>query len=318
MHYEAVLCKPGTESSSPGAKCKRKLASLHLMLALLTGSALTCIVLYSIPPANLKQSWKPRHMLLANLSGYGTMAVNTHGWLPPAMWPPPSPKYTMLVPTFGRTEVLQDLLHTLNKSDCPSLDAIIISWQDIKASIPDFLADGRFSRYPVKVVVPHVNDLNERFRVPSTLRTDAVLQYDDDLRIPCNDLEFAFQLWREEFQDRIVGFTPRSHAMKNGKYIYRMWNKTMVPEHGYSMILTNAAFIHRRYMDAYFLDGLVPAGVRDLVSELLNCEVRLYFVKYMLQSLPFLSVLVALLNMHADAAQFLVAVFLPPEMTFLS
>lgn len=185
-------------------------------------------------------------------------------------WPTSSGKYSIVVPSLKRADLLQRFLTYYNSSHCPLLDKIYVSWVDSAAALPDFLTDGRYSRrYPVEVLYPPSTSLNDRFAVPPTLATDAVLHIDDDLRVPCPDLDFAFGIWRREFPDRLVGFSARAHQRtRDGKWQY-VWN--VGPSNlGYSMVLTNAAFLHRRWMERYFLE--VPEGVLALVTELRNCE----------------------------------------------
>jgi len=44
------------------------------------------------------------------------------------------------------------------------------------------------------------------------LATDAVFAVDDDIRVPCSDLEFAFGVWKAADQS-LVGFMPRVHTV---------------------------------------------------------------------------------------------------------
>ena len=179
-------------------------------------------------------------------------------------------KYSIIIPTLNRDGILKSLLMHFDHSDCPSLAKIYVSWVNKSAPIPAFLTDGQFKKHPIEVMVPSSMGLEHRFDIPSSLETDAVLSYDDDLRIPCNDLEVAFQTWRQ-FPERIVGFVNRWHQVqpdgKSWKYAYPH-SKNQIP--WYSMILTDASFLHRNWLEKFFSD--TPPGVIDFVTKYRNCE----------------------------------------------
>ncbi len=98
---------------------------------------------------------------------------------------------------------------------------------------------------------------------------DAILSVDDDMRIPCADLDLAYEVWRGSPRS-IVGFMPRIHLRQpDGKLVYRCWWR--VWWHGlYSIILTKAAIMHHDFFAMYSL--AMPQAVRDLVDSRRNCE----------------------------------------------
>lgn len=181
-------------------------------------------------------------------------------------------QYTIITPTFRRLDILEDFLHTFAVHPCKHVDSIIVSWAEVDVAPPDFQNSESYS-IPVHVYVPPSSSLNDRFRRPPMLSTDAVLHMDDDLRIKCADLDYAFKVWQQN-QDKIVGFADRGHQLNSDGdgYVYHIHPlKRDETGHQYSIILTNAAFLHSKYMDAYFTDEL-PREVREFVTENRNCE----------------------------------------------
>ena len=130
-----------------------------------------------------------------------------------------------------------------------------------------------------------VDSLNSRFLPLADLATDAVFAVDDDIRVPCADLEFAFAAWAQQ-QHALVGFYPRLHVpvdenneatqrpkLRGGgaaasgtagdeaggaaaeearTYAYHSWWYVWWSGR-YSMVLTKAALLHRRYLSLYSL-----------------------------------------------------------------
>lgn len=62
------------------------------------------------------------------------------------------------------------------------------------------------------------DSLNNRFKPLADIRTEAVFSVDDDLLVPCQTLEFAFELWTSA-PDQLVGFVPRMHWRKKVRSI---------------------------------------------------------------------------------------------------
>jgi hypothetical protein len=58
---------------------------------------------------------------------------------------------------------------------------------------------------------PAPDSLNSRFLVLNDLATDAVFAVDDDIKVSCADLKFAFEVWAST-QHTLVGFYPRLHT----------------------------------------------------------------------------------------------------------
>jgi hypothetical protein len=113
-----------------------------------------------------------------------------------------------------------------------------------------------------------VDSLNSRFRPIEGPHNDAIFSVDDDMRVPCEDLMLAHEVWRGRSRS-IVGFMPRIHIRRNGKLEYRCWWR--VWWHGtYSIILTKAAILHHDFFGLYMQDR--HQSVRELVDRRRNCE----------------------------------------------
>ncbi len=75
------------------------------------------------------------------------------------------------------------------------MDAIRVVWSENTSAPseeddPEWFSDKKtvvYDRFPT-------TSLNNRFVTPSGLRTDAVFAVDDDIRVPCQDLDFAYEV----------------------------------------------------------------------------------------------------------------------------
>jgi len=173
----------------------------------------------------------------------------------------------VLINTWHRDELLLDAIS--HYSQCPSIDAIRVVWSDRAppgADSPFFAAAGH---RPLRFDARNGTSLNNRFLPLQGLRTDAVFSVDDDIRVPCGDLLFAFSVW-QNVPTNLVGFWPRTHEeLAPGNFVYRCWWKVWLTG-SYSIVLTKAAFLHHRYLAAY--SQAMPARIRDYVDKMRNCE----------------------------------------------
>jgi hypothetical protein len=119
-----------------------------------------------------------------------------------------------------------------------------------------------FTRHPTK-------SINNRFEpLTDVPHTDAIFSVDDDMRVPCAELDLAHEVWRGA-QRSIVGFMPRVHLRHGDTLDYRCWWR--VWWHGtYSIVLTKVALFHHHFLELYSGPKMQP--VRDLVDEVRNCE----------------------------------------------
>jgi Glycosyl transferase family 64 domain len=58
--------------------------------------------------------------------------------------------------------------------------------------------------------------ISQRFVPNSLIETDAVLSLDEDAILNTDELDFAYQVWRN-FPDRIVGYPARAHFWDDSK-----------------------------------------------------------------------------------------------------
>ncbi|KAM8839316.1 exostosin-like 2 [Synchiropus picturatus] len=180
------------------------------------------------------------------------------------------PKFTIIIQTFNRTDVLLKLLN--HYQAVPHLQRIIIVWNNVREQTPVKLWDS-LGPHPVPVLfkTQDTNHMRNRLQPFPEIDTEAVLMLDDDTLVSVPDISFAFSVW-QQFPDQIVGFVPRKHVTTGGVYSYGSF-ELQDPEQGggdrYSMVLIGAAFFHRRYLQL-FQDQ--PQPVRDLVDATQNCD----------------------------------------------
>lgn len=63
--------------------------------------------------------------------------------------------------------------------------------------------------------------ISQRFYPHKFIDTDAILSLDEDAILNTDELDFAYQVWRD-FPDRIVGYPARAHFWDDSKVIYSM------------------------------------------------------------------------------------------------
>lgn len=75
------------------------------------------------------------------------------------------------------------------------MDSIRVVWSE-NGSAPQEATDRQWfsSKKPVYYDKYETTSLNNRFIPPEGLATDAVFAVDDDIRVPCADLEFAHEV----------------------------------------------------------------------------------------------------------------------------
>jgi hypothetical protein len=153
-------------------------------------------------------------------------------------------------------------------SHCPSASNVVIVWN---AGTPPDLSLLP-AAVPVRIRPESVNSLNNRFKPDAEIPTRAVFSIDDDIRIPCSDVEGAFAEWRRQ-PEVMVGFFPRLIEPKddmNNELVFR--GEGYVMEKGrYNVVLTGAAFLDAAAaFPLYWSPAVAPA--RQVVDELFNGE----------------------------------------------
>ncbi|ONK58813.1 uncharacterized protein A4U43_C08F10 [Asparagus officinalis] len=199
---------------------------------------------------------------------------------PPPPPPPPLPSrggYTVVINTWKRHPMLKRAV--AHYATCSQTHAIRVVWSESDKP-PDSL-----DAYLTQIIsqAPHKpslrfelneeDNLNNRFKPIQDVANDAVFSVDDDVIVPCPALNLAFSVWQTA-PHTMVGFVPRMHWLhhqENGITYYKYGGWWSVWWMGtYSMILSKAAFFHRKYLDVYTYD--MPSSIHDYITIERNCE----------------------------------------------
>lgn len=108
------------------------------------------------------------------------------------------------------------------------------------------------------------------------MRTQSGLWIDDDLDFRPEDIELAFETYRQlaNHQHRIVGFSGRLvDKDQNDNWAYRVF------ELDYNMILTNAAFLDTKMLEWFWTEDFRIERSIEYVDEHMNCEDILFNCK---------------------------------------
>ena len=152
----------------------------------------------ALPPAGAAAlAAMPRHLRYP-ATGPGTM-------------PPARDRYTVLLNSYRRPDLMQQSLEHYRQ--CSRVDAIRVIWSEDGPPPPsdDVGADGSASEdarraarggasllpAPVVYDVQANASLNNRFRPPPGLRTEAVLSIDDDIFVPCDEVQVCARCCHE-------------------------------------------------------------------------------------------------------------------------
>jgi len=156
------------------------------------------------------------------------------------------------------------LLHSLAASQ--SLKEVFILWSSEVKPPPSsdwaFLAGLPDS---IRLRLIQTNS-STRFLQANLVSTNAILYLDEDISLTTDEINFGFLVWRT-FQDRIVGFSARTHYWDEKK---KMWAFSSVLSNEYSMVLTNAAFIDRKY--AKLLIENLSVSLSTALQSFPDCE----------------------------------------------
>ncbi|XP_008785400.1 glycosyltransferase family 64 protein C4-like [Phoenix dactylifera] len=198
---------------------------------------------------------------------------------PPSL-PPPGKGYTILINTWKRNDLLkQSVVHY---ASCSGVNSIHVVWSEPDPPsdlLHDFLRqatrmnskDGKYIE--VTFDLNQEDSLNNRFKEIKGLRTDAIFSIDDDVIFSCSAVELAFSVWQSAPMT-MVGFVPRMHWLDKSRgsveqYRYGGWWSVWWMG-TYSMVLSKAAFFHKKYLDLY--TNHMPVAIRDYVTKNRNCE----------------------------------------------
>ncbi|KAK9983197.1 hypothetical protein SO802_032722 [Lithocarpus litseifolius] len=206
------------------------------------------------------------------------MGWNPH--YPSSVSSPSRGGYTVLINTWKRNSLLkQSVAHY---ASCGGTEAIHVVWSEsdppsesLKAYLKKivFYKSQTAQKPNFKFDINEEDNLNNRFKPIEDLKTDAIFSVDDDVIVPCPILNFAFTVWQSA-PFAMVGFVPRMHWLEkaeHGDTYYKYGGWWSVWSMGtYSMVLSKAAFFHRKYLDLYTHE--MPSPIHDYVSRERNCE----------------------------------------------
>ena len=115
--------------------------------------------------------------------------------------------------------------------------------------------------------------MNERFRPEldwgNQIPTRDVMIMDDDVVLRRGALEWGYQEYlrynppgSDSAEGRLVGFTARDFRKGD-----KGWEYVVQPKESYSIVLSNAAWMRREWLDAYWAQSEVMLELRDFVDE---------------------------------------------------
>jgi len=91
-------------------------------------------------------------------------------------------------------------------SACGLTKYIFVIWSDSKPPPQRITAKFANNHHPKITISQQVTDsLNNRFKPLEGPHTDCIFAVDDDMRVPCEDLELAYEVWRGS-PSSLVGF----------------------------------------------------------------------------------------------------------------
>ncbi|KAJ6322663.1 hypothetical protein OIU77_012494 [Salix suchowensis] len=213
-----------------------------------------------------------------------TRASDFMGWTNPSdsldQFLPPGKGYAIVMNTWKRYDLLKQSIS--HYSSCPGLESIHIVWSEPNPpsdSLSKFLnhviesKTKGMKKVELSFDINTEDSLNNRFKEIPGLKTDAVFSIDDDVIFPCSSVEFAFKVWQSA-PDAMVGFVPRAHWVdktlgKKDYYTYGGWWSVWCTG-TYSMVLSKAAFFHKKYLRMYTNE--MPVSIKAFVTKNRNCE----------------------------------------------
>jgi hypothetical protein len=184
-------------------------------------------------------------------------------------------RFTLLVMSYeSRRSLLEGYIR--NYQQCSSVGEILIVWnqqqrkKDADFPPPDPLRDFPWATVPIRVRSHANNSLSNRYLPDDQLRYRGVLSLDDDLRLPCVDIERAFASWRSS-PSSLTGFVARlAEVSTSPRY---QTEPEAVAKGWYNIILTGAAFIDSRIaFGAFWSDSKPMQQARALVDQVFNCD----------------------------------------------
>ena len=177
--------------------------------------------------------------------------------------------YTIVINTFNRTKLVSEAIEHYSK--CSHAKYIHIVWSEPHEPKTKFIEKLKKYHDPSVIIDIHNQDsLNNRFKPLKESFTEGIFTVDDDIRVTCTELNFAFDVWRLN-RNNIIGFMPRTHvhSIKTNRLIYRAWWYVWWTG-SYSIILTKAAFLNHKYFNDY--TNNFSNEMKEYIDQRRNCE----------------------------------------------
>jgi hypothetical protein len=180
--------------------------------------------------------------------------------------------FAVLLNTFERPDLLKTALRHYGK--CRGVVEIRVVWSEKRDAPREGTAeDGYFVKKKPGLVRYDAHaestSIQNRFEPLDDLRTRAVFNVDEDVRIPCETLYRGFKAWQKH-PDALVGYYARNYAPAkkpsdgcSWRYVaneFQLWWSGK-----YSIILTKAAFMDQKYLKLY--KEHLPDGVREYIDK---------------------------------------------------
>jgi len=162
-------------------------------------------------------------------------------------------RFTVVLTSFSRTDNLLRIVQHLRKSDY--VKEVVLVWNNVNASCPASVAS------LVRCFPQSDNYVHNRFAVWSSITTDGVLQHDDDILVPLDDLEYAFKLWTLH-RSAILGFEPRVISCDDPTEPASCTYTFQLVDGQFDIVIGKLFFVRNSYMR----DFMQHPGVLELTS----------------------------------------------------
>jgi hypothetical protein len=178
-------------------------------------------------------------------------------------------KVTIIMPTFKRNDYLSRVDHpSLNVAKESFVDKLLIIWQNIGEKVPENVISNLESVCPGKyeIVFPEKNSLNNRFKPFDQIKTDLVMNLDDDYNVTRESVVSMIEIMMKN-NDNFVGSVPRNiYTDENGAFKYEY--SPEFNNESYNFLLTGYSMFHRKYLDIYHS----KKDEMEMVDSLFNSE----------------------------------------------
>lgn len=198
---------------------------------------------------------------------------------------PAETSFAVAINTFKRPDRLrgavQHYAETCGKK--AGISEVFIIWAEQGVTVPDpssfFVKKLRSSneksnRAKVSIVEKDSTSLNARYEPIKELKTMALFNVDDDIRVDCDSLLNGFDAWTKN-PDSMVGYYPRLAAPslsdpESDDLVYHTW-PVVWNRHKFNFVVTKAAFMHSKYLELYSGETF-PQEIKDYIDEHRNGE----------------------------------------------